>query len=309
MKIASPPLLLGFSALTERLPPFGPQTRAACLALGAVLLWATWPALATVASPAPPFLIFGLASAIGFVVSFGLSAIQGQSASFLSTPPRTLAVVTIGLLTNNILYLLAMPRIGPAEANVISYLWPVLLVAIMARLRKERLGQIRMLGIATAFVGAVFAIGPAFEHGFDGGGILLAFFSGLSFAAYAAIRSYGREMHDVIGPSMGLLAISALGFHTIFEPSASLTSTQWLAIAGIGIAPLTLSNALWDRAVRTGYMAMISGIAYLTPLASLVLLALLGVGTVSVGVVAGAVLVVAGALAASGFLPRRKGHG
>ncbi len=60
MNVATPSLLLGLDTLLERLPPFGPQARAAGLALGAVLLWSTWPTLATVANPAPPFLIFGL---------------------------------------------------------------------------------------------------------------------------------------------------------------------------------------------------------------------------------------------------------
>ena len=309
MNVASPPALLRNDPLVGRLPPLGPQGRAACLALGAVLLWATWPTLATVASPAPPFLLFGLAAAVGFIASLGLSVMQGRSAAFLSTSPGTVALVAAGLLTNNILYLFAMPRIGPAEANVIAYLWPVLLVAIMAGLRKERLGRARMIGIALAFAGAALAIGPRFERGFDLPGVFLAFLSGLTFAVYAAVRSHGRETQDVIGPSMGLLAALALGLHLVLETPASLAPIQWLAVAGIGVAPLTLSNALWDRAIRTGYTAMISGIAYLTPLAALLLLALFGVGTVSSGAAAGAVLVVIGALAASGLWSAGKRRG
>ncbi|MFS9599114.1 hypothetical protein, partial [Klebsiella variicola] len=73
MNVVAPSLLLGLDTLLERLASSGPQARAAGLALGSVLLWATWPTLATVANPAPPFLIFGLAAAVGFVVSFGVS--------------------------------------------------------------------------------------------------------------------------------------------------------------------------------------------------------------------------------------------
>lgn len=60
-------------------------------------------------------------------------------------------LVAAGLLSNSILFLLAMARIGPAEANVITYLWPVLLVAILAFTRRERLGGMRIAGIAVAF--------------------------------------------------------------------------------------------------------------------------------------------------------------
>ncbi|WP_193172684.1 DMT family transporter [Nisaea nitritireducens] len=291
----------------DMVPPLGPRARAASFAFGAVLLWATWPTLATLASPAPPFLVFGLAAVIGFAVSFSLAALRGRAKPYLKTPPRTVAFVALALLANNALYLFAMPRIGPAEANVISYLWPVMLVLIIARLRRERLSLTRSAGIIIGFAGAALAIGPTFERGLDPGGILLAFLSGLTFAIYAAIRTQGREAQDVIGPSMGLLAVMALSAHALFEAPIELSQTQWLAIVGIGIAPLTLSNALWDQASRTGRneTALISGIAYMTPLASLFLLALFDVTPISSGVAVGAVLVVIGALAASNLLSRR----
>ena len=52
-------------------------------------------------------------------------------------------------------------------------------------------------------------------------------------------------------------------------------------------------------ASRTGQLATISGLAYLTPLAGLLLLALFGAADVSWGTAAGAGLIVVGALAAS----------
>lgn len=299
---AIPPLYLDPAPLIGRRPPLGPRARAASLAFGSVLLWATWPTLAMVASPAPPLLVIGLAASIGFVVALGLALFKGTTAGFVSVAPGTLVLVAAGLLSNSILFLLAMARIGPAEANVITYLWPVLLVAILAFTRRERLGGMRIAGIAVAFLGAVVVIGPSFERGFDATGIVLAFLGGLAFAVFAAIRAGGRETSDVIGPSMALVAILALGLHGALETPAALTGMQWLAIAGIGIAPMTLFNALWDRAVRTGHTATISAIAYLTPLASLLLLAAFGVGTVTAWTMLGALLVVMGALAASGVL-------
>jgi drug/metabolite transporter (DMT)-like permease len=301
--IASAPISHRIGLLAETLPPFGPRARAASLALGAVLLWATWPTLASLAAPAPPFLVFGLAAAIGFAVSLAHAAVRGEVRAFVSTPPGTLAVVAVGLLTNNILYLLAMPRIGPAEANVIAYLWPIMLVAIMARVRRERLQAVHLSGIVLSFSGVALAIGPTFERGFDPAGALLALGSGLAFAVYAAIRSHGREAQDVIGPSMGLIAVLSLSAHLLVEAPARLASVQMLAIAGIGLAPLTLSNALWDRASRTGQTALISAIAYLTPLVALLLLALFGAGAVTTGAAVGAMLVVVGALTASGLFP------
>jgi drug/metabolite transporter (DMT)-like permease len=281
------------------LPPFGPKARAISLALGAVVLWATWPTLATWARPAPPFLVLSLASVVGFCVSIIRASASGKVGAFVRTPPRTILLVAVGLLVNNILYLMAMPRIGPAEANVISYLWPILLVLIFSVMHRTPILPGQWGGILAAFVGAVLAIGPTFARGFDLPGIILAFMSGLTFAGYAAIRSRGQEPHDVIGPSMGLKALICAVLHFAFEEPTALTVPQCFAIAAIGIAPLTLSNALWDRASRSGHTATISGIAYLTPMVALLLLTMFGVASISWLTVAGALLIVSGAYMAS----------
>lgn len=285
--------------------PLGPRGKAAALAGGAVLFWSTWPTLATVAGAAPPFLVFGLASAIGFAIALSIAVVQGNARQFTRTPPKTMMFVASALLINNILYLIAMPRIGPAEANVIAYLWPVLLVAILSFTKGERLTPLAKIGIGLGFIGAALAIGPTFESGFDYLGITLAFLSGLTFAVYAAIRSSAKGSGEVIGPSMGVLAVMALAAHLMFEEPTSLSTIQWLAIAGIGIAPLTLSNILWDKAMRTGFSSTISGIAYLTPVGSIAILALFGVATITWGAVIGALLVVVGAVAASGVIGGR----
>jgi drug/metabolite transporter (DMT)-like permease len=98
---------------------------------------------------------------------------------------------------------------------------------------------------------------------------------------------------------LGILALAASGLHLLFETRGSLEWVQWLAIVGIGVLSLNLSNSFWDKAIRTGHTATISSIAYLTPLVSLLLLAALGIGTVTVAAAAGGVLVVSGALIAS----------
>jgi len=287
--------------------PSGPRARAAGFALGAVLLWSTWPTLAAWTQPAPPLLVFGLAAAVGFCVMLLRATATGRAAGFLAIRPATLVFVALALLANNVLYLLAMPRIGPAEANVIAYLWPVLLTAMGAVVGRSGLTALQGLGIGISFVGAAIVIGPSLGATMDFAGIALAFASGLVFAVYALIRSYGREPQDVVGPSMGLIALICLPAHFAFEPATPLTATQLVAIAGIGVAPLSLSNMLWDQAGRTGQLPLISTIAYLTPLGALLLLALSGAAAVTWATAGGAAFIVAGAFAAANFFKTTKG--
>lgn len=279
----------------------GPRLRAGSLATGAVLLWATWPALATASAPAPPFLVFGLAATIGFVLSLVLAQFRGVGLQCLSVPPRAVAIVVFGLLGHNILFLHAVPRIGASEANVVAYLWPILVVVLSAWAFGERLQRMQWAGMALAFAGVTIAIGPSFAQGLDLVGIGLALLSGLAFAIMSTIRSRAKEIRDVIGPSMGVIAVVAIVAHLFFEEPAQLSMFQLLVIAGIGIAPVTLANVLWDRATRYGQAPLIAGIAYATPIVALGLLAAFGLSSVTFQLLIGACLVVLGAVAGSGL--------
>lgn len=276
--------------------------RAVLFALTAVLFWATWPVFAMIAVPAPPFFVLAAAAWIGFAASGAIFILRGRSRDFLRTSLRTQFTVTAGLLGTNGFFLFAMPRIGAAEANVIAFLWPILLILIMSWLGGARLTSLQKAGVVAGFAGAALAIGPSFGKGFDPGGIFMAFLGGLSFAVYSAVRVHGQEPYDIVGPSLGLLAMAATGLHLLTEARVQLEWSQWLAIVGIGIFSLNLSNGSWDRATRTGKLVTISSIAYLTPLVSIMLLAAFGAGIVTVSATAGGILVVCGALMAS--MPR-----
>ncbi len=93
----------------------GPRARTYALVAGAVVLWASWPALATLAAPAPPFLVLGLSALVGALFSFGLAARTGAARGFFSVPMGTLVFVAFGLMGNNAFYLAAITRIGPAD--------------------------------------------------------------------------------------------------------------------------------------------------------------------------------------------------
>ena len=278
----------------------GPRVRTASLAGGAVLLWATWPTLAVAAGACPPFLLSGLAAAVGFALSFGVALVRGEALAFLRTPVRTLLVVTVGMTAHNVLFLRAVPRIGAAEANVLVYLWPILLVMLLSRVRRERIRRRQAVGILLSFIGAALAIGPSFALGIDRLGVVLAVLAGLAFAIMVAVRSTADEGHDVVGPAMGPIALLSFAGHVLFEPSTVPSSEQLLVAAAIGVAPLWLGHAAWDRAARGGHAAMISGIAYLTPIVAVGLLAMLGLGAFTTAALAGATLVVIGARIASG---------
>lgn len=274
----------------------GPNGKAYTLVGGAVVLWASWPALATLAHPAPPFLVLGLSALVGFVFSYGLAIRQNQTRQFFSVPIKTLIFVAVGLMGNNAFYLAAISRIGPAEANVVHYLWPVFLVAIAALVHRRAPSRIQTLGIALGFCGVAVALSPQMGSGLDLTGVLLGVSGALTFAIYSVGRSLARVETNVVGPSLALAGVGALIAHVSFEPLYLPNASQWIAIALMGIGPFTVANIFWDKATREGSAATISSLAFLTPLVAIALLAIFGLGVVSVATIVGAGLAIAGAI-------------
>lgn len=274
----------------------GPTGKTYALVGGAVVLWASWPALATIAYPAPPFLVLGLSAFVGFVFSYLVAVKQKNSKVFFAIPKRTMVFVAVGLMGNNAFYLAAISRIGPAEANVVHYLWPVFLVALASIVHRNPPSVVQTLGIAAGFCGVAVALGPQIGYGLDLVGVLLGVCGAMTFAIYSVGRSVAQVENNVVGPSLALAAAAALGFHFAHEPLYWPTLGQWGAIILMGIGPFTLANIFWDKATRSGSAATISSFAFLTPLVAMILLAVFGLGSVTTATVVGACLAITGAV-------------
>lgn len=278
----------------------GPKARTYAFVAGAVVLWASWPALATMAYPAPPLLVLGAAALIGFLFSYMLAVRRNATRAFISVPFKTLVFVAVGLMGNNAFYLAAIVRIGPAEANIVHYLWPVFLVVFASILHRRSPSPLQTLGIACGFIGVAVALSPQMGGDLDLIGVLFGVCGALTFAGYSVGRSLAKVETNVVGPSLGLAGVSALAAHFILEPVYWPTTGQWLAIILMGVGPFTVANVLWDKATRAGSAATISSLAFLTPLVAMGLLAVFELGVVTIATVVGALFAITGALLSSG---------
>lgn len=277
----------------------GPNAKTYALVSGAVVLWASWPALATIAHPAPPLLVLGASALIGFLFSLILAGQQRNIATFVSIPIRTLIFVAIGLMGNNAFYLAAISRIGPAEANVVHYLWPVFLFGLACILHRRKPSLFHIIGIGCGFAGVVIALSPKMNGDLDLIGILLGISGALTFAIYSVGRSIAKVEMNVVGPSLGLAGVAALTAHFALEPVYAPTTSQWLAIVLMGIGPFTIANIFWDRATREGTAATLSSLALLTPLVAMLLLHVFDLGVVTIATIIGALFAITGALLSS----------
>ena len=285
--------------------PSGPEIRTATLVGGgAVLVWSTAASFAVLGASLPPLLFLAGAFGAGFLAFLIARLARGQPLrDMLAVPLPVLGLMVLGFLGHNGLYVTALRFAPPAEVNLISYLWPLLMVALLAVTGIARPTRLQVLGTALGFAGLVWFVAP----GTAGGGLLgyaLAFGAAACFATYSALRArVAGGPRDAAGAACGLAAIIAFGLHLIFGSAAPLQvePSALLAMILIGVGPMGLANLLWDYGVRFGDGRLLSAFAYLTPVLSTLLLTLFGLAEITAPLLLGGGLILAGiALSAAG---------
>ena len=92
-------------------------------ALGAIALWAGLASLGLALRHVPPFLLTGIALVIGSVPAWPLLR-QWK------VPPATLLLGVGGLFGYHFLLFIALRTAPAVEANLVNYLWPLLIVVL-----------------------------------------------------------------------------------------------------------------------------------------------------------------------------------
>ena len=154
--------------------------RADLLALGAIVLWASLATLATVLSNIPPLLLTGIGLVIGSLISLPLS---GFKIAAWKIPVKTLAVGVYGLFGYHLMLFIAIKTAPAVEANMLNYLWPLLIVILAPLFTKSlKLRARHIIAASAGFTGAAIAITSNGQAGLS-----FDFETGYLFALAAAV--------------------------------------------------------------------------------------------------------------------------
>jgi drug/metabolite transporter (DMT)-like permease len=128
-------------------------TRATLIGLTAVLMWSFLSLLTVVSGEVPPFQLAAMAFAIGGALG-ALPLVRGN-AKVLRQPVAVWTLGVVGLFGYHALYFLALRLAPPAEAQLVNYLWPLLIVLFAALLPGERLRPHHVAGALLGLAGTV----------------------------------------------------------------------------------------------------------------------------------------------------------
>ena len=266
--------------------------------LGAIFLWASLASLATLLSNVPPFLLTGIGLIIGALVS--LPALRSGITPW-KIPVNTLLIGVYGLFGYHFMLFLALQTAPAVEANLVNYLWPLLIVLLSPIFTKSLSLNFRyVLAALSGFAGAVLAITSG-GSGIGFSSIEVGYFFALAAAVIWATYSLATtKVPRFPTPAIGLFAlvsgVLAIGAHFLFEPAASISTADWLLLLVLGVGPLGGAFYLWDAALKIGDPRRIGLLAFLTPLLSTILLVVVSGNSLSWQLLVATGLIVGGAL-------------
>ena len=125
---------------------------------GAVILWSLLAFLTVRSAPVPPLLLNALTFALGGAVGIAWVMATGGLRQLAAISWKVYAFGTAGLFGYHLLYFTALRLAPAAEAGLIAYLWPLLIVLFSGLLPGERLRPGHVAGALIAFAGAALIV-------------------------------------------------------------------------------------------------------------------------------------------------------
>lgn len=289
--------------MTARHTPPNPHS-ATAIGVIAVFLWSCLALLTTLTAGIPPFQLLASSFAVAFVASLGVLGWRGRAGFRAWRQPWAVWVTGfVGIFAYHALYFFALKAAPAAEASLIAYLWPLLIVLLAALSSGERLKPGQLLGALLGLAGTAFIM-QLRSHDAAGAapiaGYAAALGCALVWSSYSVInRRFSTVPSSFIGAICGLVAVAGLVCHLAWETTVQPAPSQWAAIVGLGLGPVGLAFFAWDHATKHGSLAMLGALSYLAPLVSTLLLIAVGQSQASAILIVPALLIISGAVIAT----------
>ncbi len=286
------------------------RRRAMAAGLAAICLWGSLAALSVLAGPIPPFQMVAMTFAVGASIGIIRARYRGIGwAGLIRWPAKVWLLGIGGLFGYHALYFGALQLAPPAEANLVNYLWPLLIVLLSAPLAGERLGWTHLAGAGLGFAGvALLAFGRGLQftesHAL---GYALALGCAFTWAIYSVLsRRFGETPTDAIAGFCAASGLLSLVCHLAFERTVwPASTTAWLAVLALGLGPAGGAFYFWDHAVKRGDIRALGAVSYATPILSTAILIVCGLAEPTGALLLAALLVTVGAALASRELWKR----
>ncbi len=276
--------------------------------VGAIAIWSLLAVLSRGAASIPPLQITAMSFAVSALLGAAILTARGELAVLRQKPVAWLHGVG-GLFGYHACYFAALATAPAAEANLINYAWPLLIVVFSAPILGLPLSRWHIAGVLTGLAGCLvllvrnadFSAGALFGYG-------CALAAAVIWALYSVLsRRLASVPTGAVVGFCGASAVLATCAHFAFEPTVIPDMPALVSVLLLGIGPVGGAFFLWDIGMKRGDPRLLGTLAYATPVASTIILGIAGFTTLTFATLAAATLVVAGGLIVGAASRRKSG--
>jgi len=269
-----------------------------------IFLWSSLAIFTVLSGNIPPFELLFISF---FIASFiGLVMLKKQNKSFkdlLRIPFKIYLLGAYGLFGYHLFYFLAIKNAPAIEANLLNYLWPLLIVVLSSLLPNEKLKWFHILGTLLALIGAFLLVSKGASFQFNKEylyGYIYALIAALIWSSYSVISKTLKDIPTYAVAGFCLFtAILSLISHLILEDTVIPSFLEFLSAILLGIGPVGAAFYLWDFAVKNGDIKILGSLSYLAPLLSTLILVFVGISDFSIWVMFASIFIILGSFISS----------
>ena len=296
--------------MQPRLRPMTSRT-ATLIGLTAIVMWSLLAVFTVATGHIPAFQLAAMTFAIGGVLGSATVLLRGGAARALRLPAIAWAVGIGGLFGYHALYFLSLRLAPPAEAGLLNYLWPLLIVLFSSLLPGERLAPHHILGALLGLAGTVllFVGNTGVQYtAVQIPGFVAAFIAAFVWAAYSVLsRKLKAVPTDAVAGFCLATALLAAMVHLAIETTIwPETAMQWLAIVLLGLGPVGAAFYAWDIGMKHGEIRVLGAASYATPLLSTGFLIAAGYAQATTAIALATLLIAGGGLIAAKDMFRKR---
>lgn len=256
------------------------QSSATWIGYSALFLWACSGVLASSVIKIPTFEVLSVA----FSISFGLTALlltMRRRWTNVKQPLLLWVIGMIGVYGNDALYIAAFKHAPAAQADLISYLYPILIILLASYLPSEKFSFKYIIAGFLGFFGSYLLItagGDAtnFQLKYMTG-YFLAFIDAIVWSVYCiAARYYKNTPSEMIGMYCGCGLILSLIMHISYEQTIIPNLHQTIVLIIMGLTTQGSAYFMWDYGIKRGNFNLLSVLAYSNPIIAVILLIIAG---------------------------------
>ncbi len=278
--------------------------RATAIGFVAVSLWALLALLTVGSAPTPPLLLNAICFTIGGTLGLIWTVVTGCLDDLRAVSWKVYAAGSLGLFGYHALYFSALRLAPAAEAGLIAYLWPLLIVLMSGLLPGEVLRPGHLIGAVLGFAGSALILAGGGQTGFQPQylpGYGLALLCALTWSGYSVLsRRLGSAPTSTVAVFCLITAAASWVLHPLIENTIWPNGlTGWASTVALGLGPVGLAFYAWDIGVKRGDIQMLGTGSYAAPLLSTLILVGVGIAAPSWALALAAILITGGAVLAA----------